>query len=1085
MAKDSKLHEKAVRMSDMAESKKELAITAYLQQVQTLPGEAARSHRFTVLLDALFGTQPGFIEEYVKGIEQYLKVPGKDRILRGRADQLSGNLIIEFENDLSKKDRAAEAKEQLRRYTACLWSHEHPEHRTRFVCLATDARRFRAFAPVAQRPDSPACEPADVRLTLLEELDAGKPDVPWTDLYFFLDRYLLRKEILPPTSEHVVKDFGPRSHAFQVAEAALLREWARRKQNPEYAVRYETWEKYLRIVYGSAVADDALFIRHTYLATVAKLMVWRRAAPTEEAPDGPTIQTILDGTYFRVRMGVENFLEEDFFCWLARAEAAATGLAVARDIISLLANYNLRELSEDVLKALYEGLVDPATRHDLGEYYTPDWLAHRIVRKTLEPNPEASVLDPACGSGTFLYMTIREKRRLLAHMKPTALIQHIVGSVVGMDIHPLAVIVAKANYVLGLGELVAQRKRRVSIPVYMANSIRPPQHEVRRELWHQVDCYRAEMADRVVHIPKELIEDPHKCDHAIEAAHSFALSPAGGQVNEDTFAKHLETRHPGLCDKTSSLMLFSVAQSLHALIREKRDTIWVFVLKNIYRPLFMSRRFDLLLGNPPWLSYRYVERSEYQEFLKTQITRGYGLLREKAHLVTQLELGSLFMLRCADLYLKEGGGLAFVLPKSIFSADQHDALRRRCFKKPKPFTVTDLWDLEGVAPLFKTSAAVLFATRSGGAPPDAPIPGEVLSGDVPSRNATLPAVQDALATQQVIIRLSTMGERSFWSTGPSRRTAGSPYRELFDNGANIYPRCFWFADFRRHEEFGGDESLPFLTSSERAREEAKAAYQGCVIQGPVESRFIYATMLPVDMVPFGHVRLRLVVLPALVRQGAFALFDDEAHARRQFHYELADWLKRVEAEWAQRRGPKIKASSVQWLDYRKKLSSQRAHAPVRLLYAKSGTHLCACVFMQSSTTLKLECGLKARGFAVDHTTYHMEPESANEAHYLAAILNARSVDDAIKDAQARGLWGARDIHTKVLDLPIPRFDPQRKAHARLAELGAECAERVAAWIRSGGPGQVRSTGLLRRRVREMLRDELAEIDSIVKPMLGL
>ncbi|MBM4031707.1 MAG: hypothetical protein FJ291_07975, partial [Planctomycetes bacterium] len=1048
------------------------------------PGEAARSHRFTVLLDALFGAQPGFIEEYVQGIEQYLKAKGQDRILRGRADQLSGNLIIEFETDLGKKDRAAQAEEQLRRYTACAWSQEPPAHRTRYVCLATDGRRFRAFAPIPQRPDDPACDPADVRLALLEELDAGKPDFPWANLYFFLDRYLLRKEVLPPTSEHVVKDFGPRSHAFQVAEAALLREWCRLKPHPEYAVRYDTWEKYLRIVYGSAVADDALFIRHTYLATVAKLMVWRRMTPPEEPPDKGTVQAVLEGTHFRERLSVENFLEEDFFSWVAREEAVATGQAVSRDIVALLANYNLSELSEDVLKALYEGLVDPATRHDLGEYYTPDWLAHRIVRRALEPNPEASVLDPACGSGTFLYMAIREKRRLLAHMKPAALTEHIVGSVVGMDIHPLAAIVAKANYVLGLGELMAHCKRRVSIPIYMANSIRPPEHEVRRELWHQVDCYRAEMADRVVHIPKELIEDPQRCDQAIEAAHGFALSPAEGRVSEGAFAEYLETRHPGLCDRAASLILFSVAQSLHELIREKRDSIWVFVLKNIYRPLLMAGRFDLLLGNPPWLSYRYVERSEYQEFLKAQITRGYGLLREKAHLVTQLELGSLFMLRCADLYLREGGGLAFVLPKSIFSADQHDTLRRRCFRRPKPFTVTGLWDLEGVSPLFNTSAAVLFAAKAGGAPPDAPIPGEVIKGLVPIRNAALPAADDALAAHRVTIRLSTMGERSFWSTGPARRTAGSLYKELFENGANIYPRCFWFTDLWRHPVFGFARTSPFLTSSQRAQEEAKTAYQGCVVQGPVESRFVYATLLPVDMLPFGHLRLRQIVLPALVRQGTFAVLDEE-RAVREHHVDLAKWVRKVEAEWAARRGPKIRASALQWLDYRRKLSSQRPHAPIRLLYAKSGTHLCACVFSQSSAALKLEPGLKARGFAVDHTTYYMEPESADEAHYLAAVLNARSVDEAIKDAQARGLWGARHIHTKVLDLPIPRFEEGRKAHVRLAELGAGCAERVAAWVRSGGPGETRSTGLLRRKVREMLADELAEIDSIVKPMLAL
>jgi hypothetical protein len=32
-----------------------------------------------------------------------------------------------------------------------------------------------------------------------------------------------------------------------------------------------------------------------------------------------------------------------------------------------------------MLKTLYESLVDPEQRHDLGEYYTPDWLAQRVT----------------------------------------------------------------------------------------------------------------------------------------------------------------------------------------------------------------------------------------------------------------------------------------------------------------------------------------------------------------------------------------------------------------------------------------------------------------------------------------------------------------------------------------------------------------------------------------------------------------------------------------------------------------------------------------------------------------------------------
>ena len=575
--------------------------------------------------------------------------------------------------------RLTEAEDQLRRYTACIWPQEAPDKRTRFACLATDGKRFVAFAPVALRPDTPMCEPGDVRLGLLEDVDVGK--LSWSEFYYFLDRYLLRKSKLTPTSEYIVKDFGPSSRVFNLSEDSLLRCWEGLKDNPEYAVRYDTWEKYLRIVYGSSLADHQLFVRHTYLATLAKLMVWRRLTPPEQAADAPTIQAILEGSYFRQRLSMENFLEEDFFSWIARPEAGPVGCAVARDLLSLLADYNLNELSEDVLKSLYEGLVDPATRHDMGEYYTPDWLADRIVRKALQPNPEASVLDPACGSGTFLYMTIREKRRLLGDSVAT--LQHIVGAVVGLDIHPLAVIVAKANYVLALGGLMTRRKRKVSIPVYMANSISPPVYEVQRELWHEVPCYRAEIADTTVHIPQQLIHDPAKCDEAIEVAHDFARTNPGPRVEEAAFHNYLESRHPGLAeDGASARVLFSVAQTLHGLIRQKRDSIWVYVLKNIYRPLFLEERFDLLLGNSPWLAYNRVERSDYQVFLKRLIRVEYGLVREQIENMPNMELGTLFLVRAADLYLREAGTVAFVLPKSVFSADQHDGLRRHTFSRP-------------------------------------------------------------------------------------------------------------------------------------------------------------------------------------------------------------------------------------------------------------------------------------------------------------------------------------------------------------------------------------------------------------------
>jgi hypothetical protein len=47
----------------------------------------------------------------------------------------------------------------------------------------------------------------------------------------------------------------------------------------------------------------------------------------------------------------------------------------------------------------------------LGEYYTPDWLAEFTMdRSGYEPAPGVRLLDPACGSGTFLVTAIKRMK---------------------------------------------------------------------------------------------------------------------------------------------------------------------------------------------------------------------------------------------------------------------------------------------------------------------------------------------------------------------------------------------------------------------------------------------------------------------------------------------------------------------------------------------------------------------------------------------------------------------------------------------------------------------------------------------------
>lgn len=84
--------------------------------------------------------------------------------------------------------------------------------------------------------------------------------------------------------------------------------------------------------------------------------------------------------------------------------------------------------------------------------------------------------------------------------------------------------------------------------------------------------------------------------------------------------------------------------------------------------------------------------------------------------------------------------------------------------------------------------------------------------------------------------------------------------------------------------------------------------------------------------------------------------------------------------------------------------------------------------------------------------------------------------------QSRGQWGPRDIHNKVWELPIPRYDPSDAAHEELAWLGQQCTKKVAPLTAQGF--KLKSIGHIRKTIKNALKDELARIDVIVARFLA-
>ncbi len=1077
----SRLREKAARAPRPQFVRLEKSISKYLEEVKPIKSEPARLTKFAILLNELFGDLDfSLIRDFLAGFETKISSHEgeKCRVLRGRTDALYGNLVIEFERGASGWLR--EAKKQLQRYLAILRANIETRD-SYFIPIASDGVSFVVFAPKEGGLPS-ILNAEEVAIEKIEEFNLDKRQP--LDFYFWLDRYFLREHKREPRTENFLQDFGTHSHAFRYAASMWLEAAESIRERSDFKVIYDNWRKYLRIAYGTAVGDRDLFVRHTFLATLAKLIAYIRITNAQSAPEEAETTEIIQGTFFE-KQRIMNFLEEDFFSWVGRTPVLTITQRIVHRLINLLFTYQLRELSEDIMKELYQELVDPKDRHDLGEYYTPDWLAARMCGSLLSKKGEDAVLDPACGSGTFLYQVIQHKKKFLPATRGS--LEKILGTVVGIDIHPLAVIVSKMNVLLALGDLFNKRAGPVSIQVYLANSIR---HPVKQPFMGNggVPAERVEVNQREVLIPDAVLSSAANLDAAVRLADDFAKSNRNAeQLDFEAFANHARQKAPALGTSSDVLhMLFDLAELLHEFMRKPEDTIWAYILKNQYKPTFLTKQFDVVIGNPPWLSFRYVEKGEYQDYLKRLIVKDCGLLGGAGHLITHLELGTLFFVRCADLYLRPTGKIGFVLPRSIFTADQHDRFRRSYVHGNT--TLTEVWDLEDISPLFSVPAAVAFADLKSDR--SKTLPGVILSGQLKRKNASLGEAKVDLKVEPTEFHVVQQGKRTFLSTSRKKISAQrSFYQPFFKEGATIVPRNFWFVEFKAYPSLGIDPTQPLVATDPRAEAEAKAPYKGTRFEGPVESDFLYATLLSTDLLPFGHFDFRPVVLPLVEDNQGYKILDAE-QARAKGFLRLAEWLERAQETWAKRRKEKAKKGNLlSWLNYRNKLTDQDPKATYVVLYSKSATFLCAAALRSKALSHKVgEQEVVLQRFVADHVTYSFETTERREADYLVALLNSPTIDALIKPMQARGLWGPRDIHKKVWELPIPEFKQNNKVHVRLAEIAEACAEKVKEMVPDlrklfedvRGPHAI---GRARTAVRNALSEELAEIDSLVNETL--
>ena len=1054
----------------------------YLSDVRALPNESAKTHRFAALIAEMFpgSTAP---TEFTAGVEKVVRIDTGAGIKRGRIDAYHGNAVIEFERSL--KATGDEAERQLREYTAGVWA---KEGRRQLICVASDGIVWKTYRPRPLSERKTTYTPKDVVLDPLRTIEVREETLG--DFWVWLTSLLFRPSRTEPSAERFRVDFGATSPAFADAMEALTKAWAVVSKSPEPRLAFDTWQRYLTVTYGQIGTTEQgtdptselvqLFLKHTYLASVARLLIW--ASISKGKVTGSLRQAageILSGRFFQAQ-NIANMVDDDFFQWV-RGERAEELLApVWERTLDQMLTYDLARLNQDVLKGVYQELVDPKDRHDLGEYYTPEWLSERVVSELLPASGFVSVLDPSCGSGSFLRATIAHLLKANKEGGDATRLRAVLDNVAGVDIHPLAVIIAKATYLLAVSPLVKATKRPIHIPVYLADALFLPR-EVSQMSFGEVPSYEIRFGgNRRVPIPEEFVKTPDLFDEGVAAASKIAVDHAAkGKESERTLRAYLKRAVPNLFEgeDPDSVVeaLWKFTAELSDLIRNHQNSIWAFIVRNSYRPAMFKGRFDYIVGNPPWLSYRYIADPEYQEEVKKRAVNDYAIAPKSHTLFTQMELATIFLVHTLSTFGRPGARIGFVIPRSVLSADQHENLRLRKYKAP--MRVDEYWDLLGVRPLFNVPTCAVFATKGEHPMPASTytLPALVWRGQLPARDISWEEAEGYLESERVNARLIYLGARSAFSTRKGRTFPNkpSPYAKLFHQGATILPRNFFFVRIPDLDGKVDPERLYWAETDPEQAEEAKPPYQDVYVSGHVEGNFIYSTALSKHLLPFVLLKPPAIVLPILERDGGIEIVTAK-QLREEGYREFAAWMEQVEATWSvKRKGKAEKQSVYDWLDYSGKLTSQNLRSRYLVLYNAAGTNISAAA---------VDRGALEEPFVVEHKLYSGAFDSLEEADFVAAILNADAVNEEIKPFQSHGLLGERDIEKKVLELPIPVFDPRLPQHRLISDLGRRAAEEAASYVAS--TTLPASLAKQRALVRSAVSDTLSEINDEVRKLLA-
>lgn len=114
-----------------------------------------------------------------------------------------------------------------------------------------------------------------------------------------------------------------------------------------------------------------------------------------------------------------------------------------KEFIRDLGSVTLKNLDGNHLGKIYESLIPPKIRHDLGQYYTNPLICSLLSKWAIKSSRDM-VLDPACGSGGFL----SQAYEIIGNLDPNLLHREILDRLHGIEINRFPAHLSSMNLAL-------------------------------------------------------------------------------------------------------------------------------------------------------------------------------------------------------------------------------------------------------------------------------------------------------------------------------------------------------------------------------------------------------------------------------------------------------------------------------------------------------------------------------------------------------------------------------------------------------------------------------------------------------------